>query len=309
MPQPELLATLIALGFDESSARRAAALCSSVEGAVDLLSERPREVRSFSCPLCFDSASVEAGVCLDCEHSICNECFSSYCHSKIREGQVTERELVCPARCVDGFKLCGKAVTVDQVRGAVDARAFDRFLEMRVNKWEPSKDDGHLLRCPSPDCCQFVVCHAAKTATCPKCRAHLCAGCGHPVHAGLTCEEATSERRREHGFEAFLTSQGFQRCPCCHSPTERTDGCFFMQCPSQQCQGQIWFCYLCGEQLPAEEHFPGKSKKHFPKGPYNDECVNITQEQYRGRHANSARNSEDSTRRPVVEEIRRFFEF
>uniref|UniRef100_A0A6T0RJ23 RBR-type E3 ubiquitin transferase n=1 Tax=Alexandrium monilatum TaxID=311494 RepID=A0A6T0RJ23_9DINO len=290
----ELLSTLLELGFDAAKAHAAVERCSSVEAAVELITangvefpERGREHRYIRCPLCLEDRRLEDVTTLDCGHQFCSSCFGMYCESKIREGQVQEDELACPGRKED-TTVCGCTVTTEQARGAVSEDIFVRFLEFRARAWEPARSDGKLVRCPTPHCCQFVVPREAERACCPRCRGMLCAACGHTDHSGVTCDQARATREHpeaERELEALILARGWQRCPVCGAPTELEHGCYFMRCPSESCRGRVHFCYLCGERLQEEDHRPGRSLVHFPRGPYNCECVNTTEEEYRRRHS------------------------
>merc|ERR1711903_288072 len=97
---------------------------------------------------------------------LCADCFGSYLQSKISDGKVMEDELVCPVTD-ERNKLCKTAITVEQVRGGVSNDTFNKFCTFRASGWEPAEKDGRLVRCPSPDCCVFVVPHHLDEAACP----------------------------------------------------------------------------------------------------------------------------------------------
>lgn len=280
-PSSTVMAALLQLGFSSSDAKAASDRCSSVEAAVEFLSSEANEevssARHVQCPLCLEERPFDGIISLDCDHKFCADCFREYCESKIREGQVAEDEFVCPGR-TDDMKLCGQTITVDQARGAVTAEGFVRFLEFRARLWEPT--DGLLVACPQPDCCRFVVAPGTAILSCPRCRQDLCPRCFQLLHEG-PCD--MGERAE---LEEMIAAHAWQRCPVCRAPTELEAGCYFMKCPSERCRGKVHFCYLCGEQLNEEDHAFGRSLVHFPRGPYNCECINVTEEQYRQRGGN-----------------------
>eukprot|EP00747_Dinoflagellata_sp_TGD_P167138 gnl/TRDRNA2_/TRDRNA2_191064_c0_seq1.p1 gnl/TRDRNA2_/TRDRNA2_191064_c0~~gnl/TRDRNA2_/TRDRNA2_191064_c0_seq1.p1 ORF type:complete len:405 (-),score=72.27 gnl/TRDRNA2_/TRDRNA2_191064_c0_seq1:84-1199(-) len=287
-----LLAQLLELGVAESLALAAVKRCSSVEAAVQFIVSHNEPAapvcgRRFRCPLCFEDVALEAGVTLDCDHRLCSACFGDYCEQKISEGQVMEDELVCPIVGAGGsaMKACRCTITVEQVRGTVSTEVFKRFLEFRVNNWRPNKSHERMVICPIADCCRFVVAQEREKVQCPRCHRQLCLKCMQVDHRGESCEEAARRLKKEAAtaevdrqFEEMVEAQGWTRCPRCKVPTEIESGCYFMQCPSEQCRGRTHFCYLCGVELDGEDHVPGRSKKHFPKGPYNAVCINVPED-------------------------------
>lgn len=282
----------------------------------NVLHDPPKPVeRRFKCPLCLEETDLEHAVSLDCDHKLCAECFGDYCSSKISEGRVMENELVCPATDND-MKICGKAITVEQVRGNVGGKLFDKFCTFRAVNWVPNDDDGVLVKCPTPDCCVFMAAPGLDEATCPTCKQELCTRCSKPSHKDETCEQAALRRKKDacesdKQFDKLLAAQGWMRCPTCETPTELARGCYFMQCQSDSCRGRTHFCYLCGELLRGEDHMPGRSLAHFPRGPYNAECINVTEEEYNKRMENADQTSQESSN-PVnylLENARKYLEF
>jgi len=256
-------------------------------GSVDSDTAQRRTERQFKCPLCLEEAQLEQGVSLNCYHKLCTECFGDYCSSKISEGRVMENELVCPALDKDN-KICGRSITVEQVRGNVGAELFEKFCMFRAANWTPNEDDGTLLRCPTPGCTVFMVAPGLETASCPQCKMALCASCGKAMHKGMSCKDAADRAKRgategERQFEDLLVAQGWMRCPRCDTPTELARGCYFMQCQSDKCRGKTHFCYLCGDFLEEKDHAIGRSLSHFPRGPYNSECIKVSEAQYKER--------------------------
>merc|ERR1719410_504988 len=71
-------------------------------------------------------------------------------------------------------------------------------------------------------------------------------------------------------FEALCKQQCWQKCPCCSAVCERPHGCNFMTCYSEQCRGKKYFCYLCGMELTAMQHF-----SHFPHGIFENACETV----------------------------------
>lgn len=219
------------------------------------------------CPLCFDIVRVDWSTEMDCAHRLCTPCFRRYLESKIMDGQVAEDELVCP------LPQCKAEITVAQVEGATRGTAlWEKFLQFRMRNWRPGSGDGIFVACPTPECGQFVVPADLTTVTCPVCRRNFCPRCGSRAHEGTTCEAfrewESANSNAERCFEELMLQQQWKRCPKCTAPSERESGCNFMQCRSEICRKRTYWCYLCNKELPKAEHYV-----HYPRGPYEDECV------------------------------------
>lgn len=221
----------------------------------------------FNCPLCLEQVPREGAIELDCLHRLCPGCFRAFLQSKIANQEVADDELKCP------LPKCSTPITVAQVQGATVGTPFwDKFLEARANLWRPRSFDGKLVACPRPECEKFVVPADTEIATCPKCRQEFCAQCGQQQHRGSTCEMFQAWQRQNNGaeqdFEELMAKEQWKRCPVCKAPSERESGCNFMQCRSSVCRKRTYWCYICGTQLPLDDHYT-----HFPKGPYQDVCI------------------------------------
>ncbi|CAK0834311.1 unnamed protein product, partial [Prorocentrum cordatum] len=190
----------------------------------------------------------------------------SYLGAKISEAQVADDELVCP------IPECRTEITVAQVEGAtVGDPLWEKFLQFRMNIWTPGADDDKIVECPTSECIKFLVPRDVEFVQCPQCHAEFCARCFRGKHEGVSCvefevwehENADVDRR----FEELMRLEQWRRCPVCRAPSERESGCNFMQCRSSTCRKRTYWCYICGKQVPKEEHYT-----HFPRGPYEDEC-------------------------------------
>jgi len=261
------------VGEDEYAARQAQV---DEEAARELMEAFAREeaeenergggALQFECPLCFDKGSRDGAIELDCDHRLCETCFHNYLSSKITEAQVSDDELVCP------MPGCGTKITVEQIQGSTGGTPlWDKFLQFRMNVWQPGQDDEIMVDCPTPNCGRFLVPSHYKFVKCPLCKLQFCPKCGEKKHEGVTCEQFAQWRQEnanaDRHFEEMMAAQNWRRCPACRAPSERSSGCNFMQCRSEKCRKRTYWCYVCGHQLKKEDHY-----SHFPRGPYEDEC-------------------------------------
>eukprot|EP00927_Polykrikos_kofoidii_P000888 TRINITY_DN10333_c0_g1_i1.p1 TRINITY_DN10333_c0_g1~~TRINITY_DN10333_c0_g1_i1.p1 ORF type:complete len:1103 (-),score=194.28 TRINITY_DN10333_c0_g1_i1:147-3344(-) len=259
------------VGADEYARRQAeideqAAQALHDEFAREQAQEKARNAPEFDCPLCFEKGNLSDAIELDCDHKLCTECFQNYLNSKIMEAQVAEDELVCP------IPKCKKEITVAQVEGATAGTAlWDKFLQFRMNMWKPSSDEGDIVECPTSKCGKFLVPAKMEVVQCPVCNLEFCPKCCGKSHKGVTCEAHRKWQNEndnvDTAFQELMEREQWRRCPVCSAPSERESGCNFMQCRSEKCRKRTYWCYICGLQKVRDDHY-----KHYPKGPYEDEC-------------------------------------
>merc|ERR1711862_641540 len=95
-------------------------------------------------------------------------------------------------------------------------------------------------------------------------------------------------RNADKHFEKLMEQLKWRKCPVCSMPSERKSGsCYFLQCRSEKCRKRTYWCYVCGLQLPLEEHY-----KHYPEGPYKPKCLTPESHRIPLGHDQPARKSE-----------------
>ncbi len=63
-------------------------------------------------------------VTLSCQpvgHKFCQNCFPGYCNNKIKEGNVSPKDLCCP------MSNCGTSITIDELKANISDIAFNRY--------------------------------------------------------------------------------------------------------------------------------------------------------------------------------------
>lgn len=228
---------------------------------------------TWKCPLCLEETdSFDDSVQLDCSHRFCCTCVFNLLRQKVQEKRVAPQELCCP---IPG---CEMPFTTPQVEAALrqDPKLFPRFLDIRLESWRPEGEDERRYTCPSLSCA-FTFLAPSKPGEaqlhCPNCATAFCVACGAAHAAIVSCEAhaaANKAGEEERTFEACMIQHGWQRCPKCSAPCERSQGCNYMTCESSACRRQCHFCYLCGMALSGLEHF-----SHFPAGAYENSCKNV----------------------------------
>lgn len=110
---------------------------------------------------------------------------------------------------------------------------------------DPSCDGQTVCLKPSFEDSKFVVCGV--------CTMELCAnGCGKIYHGNNPCEISFDE-----ASNIFIQNTS-KLCPMCTSPIYKVDGCNHMTC---RCGCN--FCWICGDELPRDEHGHYSTALHY----------------------------------------------
>ncbi|KAJ8306501.1 hypothetical protein KUTeg_017046 [Tegillarca granosa] len=180
--------------------------------------------------------------CLYCERYLC---------VMITEGTVSS--ITCPdAQC----KRQGR-IEAGEIETLVDARLYARYKRLRFQK-EVDLDPNRTF-CPEVGC--ETVCHVCSTSTgesfrpipveCPT----FCSTCKAKWHGSKTCDDVMFSGRQEDMGIPFSSAEDatIKRCPVCHVPIERNDGCAQMMC--KRCKHV--FCWYCLASLDVVGIFAG----------------------------------------------------
>lgn len=211
---------------------------------------------------------------------MCCDCAVEYVKDLVNEGRVSASDLACPdpgCRRVLEDELLRRLLASTQG----GARLYERLLDFQARRFVPEPAEGEkLVTCPTPGCSKALVSTqlvaSRSEVTCPACLRPFCAACEQPVHSGASCEAAEIDRM-DPELRRLIAAQSWKRCPACRNLCERDSGCNFMTCPSEQCQGKVNFCYLCGELLTAADHskhYEGFEGALGKKGPFGSICFN-----------------------------------
>lgn len=198
------------------------------------------------CKICMNSNTYTKA--LNCNHSFCVDCVILLLHHFIESGNVSSKNAVCPE--------CEIPIAHEIYESYLSQEMFSRYDYL----FEKQKNNdlvmsGSALFCPAPDCPGFAfVIPDQDISACVKCFASICTKCKSSTHPGQTCEEYANENKDEH-MDDLLRSRLWKRCPTCGVAVERTEGCNFMVCFSNLCNGGNAFCYACGKYLVEEYYY------------------------------------------------------
>uniref|UniRef100_A0A0L8HRQ0 RBR-type E3 ubiquitin transferase n=1 Tax=Octopus bimaculoides TaxID=37653 RepID=A0A0L8HRQ0_OCTBM len=210
----------------------------------------------ITCKLCLTECSLqEMYEIRDCRCLYCEACVKQYLSVMIQEGNVLS--ITCPdAQC----KKQGK-FDAPEIEQLVSRSTFERYSRLRFQK-EVDVDPNRMF-CPQAGC--ETVCYVFYpspedklkpiSVECPQCGFEFCSVCKNKWHAIQSCDEVMSRGKAEDIGIPYSNIEDAQikRCPVCHVPIERNDGCAQMMC--KRCKHV--FCWYCLASLDVVGIFAG----------------------------------------------------
>jgi len=186
------------------------------------------------CEICFDDDLLDDQLySLNCGHEFCRDCFTNHIAVKLEERNTV---IDCPQMG------CNKHV--------IEADAEELLNPEQLTNWKRQLLEAHITkssscrRCVGVDCTMIAYQEGDEMkATCTKCQASFCFGCGEENHVPAKCSDIQA-------FLPLLSSSELavrklsKPCPGCHAPIEKNDGCNHMTC---KC-GVHW-CWLCAQKI------------------------------------------------------------
>ncbi len=197
--------------------------------------------RAFDCPICMVDCEPDEGYTLACTHSFCAACVGQYTAIKVKDGEVSQKQLVCPS------EDCKAPLTAFDVEGVLThadngAELWSKFDQFRLTRYVEQEETSH--HCPGPGCTyMFFVTPAdrnQKRFDCPQCSSSFCLRCKEKWHDGR-CPVPEDESMSE-----YMKNTTLKQCPSCKNMVEKSEGC-----NAVQCRCGIQFCFLCGKQIQA----------------------------------------------------------
>ncbi|XP_064626560.1 E3 ubiquitin-protein ligase RNF144A-like [Lineus longissimus] len=224
----------------------------------------------ITCRLCLaECALIDMYELIDCRCLYCRSCMTQYLTILISEGNIMS--ITCPdAHCKKQGQL-----EAAEIQRLIEPHIYEKYCRLKYQR--EVENDPCRTWCPEAGC--ETVCHVcpvpasssgasgeappiiSKPVHCPTCGLMFCSICKSKWHAGQTCDEHIhSGAADDHGGIPFNTNDDseIKRCPLCHVPIERTDGCAQMMC--KRCKHV--FCWYCLASL--DDDF---LLRHYDKGP------------------------------------------
>ena len=229
----------------------------------------------INCGICLCPAPLSQCLTLACNHRFCKDCLVADWTSNISQGFIDSSRLKCPDA------KCTVPISYEELRANLPQNIFQKYEEFSFNAFmvnETNQTKEKTIVCPDPKCqTKSFIWSGASYFTCFQCKVKYCAECrgDWKDHEGMTCEKYKELKEKNLNpndivFENMMQNEKWMKCPKCEMVVEKIEFCNFIRCPSNICQKNTCFCYLCGEILTEELHY-----KHYKdKNPYLNECVN-----------------------------------
>lgn len=211
--------------------------------------------RVVACLSCQDVS--ERIFLFDCSarHSLCLECFTSYCLSKINERQFIldgsiGYTLQCPMNCENS------RIKVTHHFHLMGLEAYLKYQRFAAEEYTLAVGG---IFCPRPQCGAGIVPEEEGTLcdkiTCGACSFVFCAKCRNGYHLGqcesvVASSDGSDRPSLATGISNTVEVESYHEilriskpCPKCKTPTERDGGCMHMVCTRSGCSFE--WCWLC----------------------------------------------------------------
>ncbi|KAI0089503.1 hypothetical protein BDY19DRAFT_107788 [Irpex rosettiformis] len=191
-----------------------------------------------SCPICLDKVSLP--VTLDCGHTWCKNCLTSYLLAAIDTKSF-------PLNCLGSGARCSSQIPLKIAHRLLSSEDFQRVIHASFLAYIHSRPS-EFHYCPTPDCQQVYRTAPPDTVLqCPSCLVRICGNCHIEHHEGKRCPDPEKEELRL--FEEWSVGRDVKRCPGCKTFIEREAGCNHMTCT--RCRTHI--CWVCLETFSESE--------------------------------------------------------
>eukprot|EP00928_Gymnodinium_smaydae_P047585 TRINITY_DN31770_c0_g1_i1.p1 TRINITY_DN31770_c0_g1~~TRINITY_DN31770_c0_g1_i1.p1 ORF type:complete len:556 (-),score=118.35 TRINITY_DN31770_c0_g1_i1:112-1698(-) len=191
---------------------------------------------SGSCPICLTPGSL---IPLGCGHGFCSDCWTGYLHSQVEDGKAAVQ-----ARCPQ--HKCNRSVPSDYFKRFCDAEHIKKYEEWCVRTYV---DDNPCAKwCPNPVGCTFACEYQGTDQYEIRCNCNFiwCWACGEESHKPADCKTVSQWNVKNSAESENIgwIRANTKKCPKCHKPIEKNQGCNHMVCSKAGGCGHE-FCWLC----------------------------------------------------------------
>mmetsp|Transcript_100890 Transcript_100890/g.290056 ORF Transcript_100890/g.290056 Transcript_100890/m.290056 type:complete len:540 (-) Transcript_100890:141-1760(-) len=191
-----------------------------------------------TCPICMQVRD-EPLVALDCGHGFCPECWTGYLHTQVDDGKAAIQTR-CPQH------KCGRIVPVDFFK-----RFCDEARQTKYDEWYLFSyvDDNQSVKwCTNPSGCKNACEYQGGEPGEIRCSCCFvwCWACGEEAHRPADCKTVNQWNIKNSAESENISwiRANTKKCPKCHKPIEKNQGCNHMACSKAGGCGHE-FCWLC----------------------------------------------------------------
>lgn len=225
----------------------------------------------YNCKICEGEVPMDDMLTLGCNHRFCKTCLVQDWTTKINEGTISEKQMICPQ------EKCMKPIKFSILEGNLPKEVFQKYDSLLMNHTisnnsEEVKSNEKCVRCPKCGI-EFFIDKKSSSFECKVCKFQYC--------SNEKCYRLMSEHEKpcefyfyrqktveDEAFEEYIRQNKLKRCPVCDAAIEKTRNCNYIHCSSNKCQKKTIFCYVCGKLLKEKEiaeHFQSGSAFNFCK--------------------------------------------
>lgn len=188
------------------------------------------------CVICYQDKAL---LSLGCRHGFCQDCWRQYLHVQVDDGKsaILTR---CPAH------KCGRRVTAEVFHALCDDARKDKYDEWYLRTYVD--DNPSVKWCLNPEGCSNVIEYHGSDPheiTC-SCTYIWCWACGEEAHRPADCKTVNMWNVKNSAESENISwiRANTKKCPKCHKPIEKNQGCNHMVCAKAGGCGHE-FCWLC----------------------------------------------------------------
>mmetsp|Transcript_35458 Transcript_35458/g.101944 ORF Transcript_35458/g.101944 Transcript_35458/m.101944 type:complete len:551 (-) Transcript_35458:170-1822(-) len=222
---------------DEAKVRERCGISAQTMGGPPATSSTSTAPGSYHCPICMQT--VDKLIAMDCAHGFCQDCWQAYLHSQVDDGKAAVQ-----ARCPQ--HKCGRVVPVDFFKRHCDEARQKKYEEWYLRSYVD--DNPSVKWCTNPGGCLYA-CEYQGGETCDircACAFVWCWGCGEEAHRPADCKTVNQWNIKNSAESENISwiRANTKKCPKCHKPIEKNQGCNHMICSKAGGCGHE-FCWLC----------------------------------------------------------------
>lgn len=221
------------------------------------------------CHICARELPASSFITLKCEHRFCVDCIQQFIEFLISEGRVGD-EIACA--------LCQKDIDPLIILDLLDEETKNKYNSFLISKLTLGPGE-ILVKCigrPGRNCEYCIIVSIDRDEfECPECKIKFCPKCKLDVHPKLTCEQKKAIESKENSeFKELIENGTMKICPWCAAQIIKDNGCKYMTCKSEKCNGKRSFCWDCNKKLESKheahscvskEIFSNRLKAFFKK--------------------------------------------
>ncbi|CAE7781353.1 putative E3 ubiquitin-protein ligase ARI5 [Symbiodinium microadriaticum] len=202
-------------------------------------SPAPSSVKSGpkTCSICM--SAIDDLIALDCAHGFCAECWRGYLQTQVDDGK-SAVQTRCPQH------KCNRIVPTSFFGRFCDEERQKKYQEWCLRTYVD--ENAAVKWCTNPVGCQYACEYPGVEIVDVQCNCSFiwCWGCGEEAHKPASCQTVNQWNVKNSAESENISwiRAHTKKCPKCHKPIEKNQGCNHMVCSKAGGCGHE-FCWLC----------------------------------------------------------------